>query len=201
MNYNEQIKFFDETSKSWDNQVPELNGNPIFEEWFSQVGFKAEDNVIDFGCGTGRLIPRIWDKIKPDGKIFAVDISNEMLNVAKKKYPNIPAKYICETPDSLPIPDETIDVVLMLSIFPHLHDPEKELKQISSKLKKNGELWIAHIQSRSAINDLHKNIGGAVKNHIIPEKNIMLKIIDSAKLSILKFIDTNDRYIIFCKKN
>src|SRR5687768_12605497 len=42
--------------------------------------FKAGENVADIGAGTGYLTRRIAPKILPQGKVFAVEIQQEMLN-------------------------------------------------------------------------------------------------------------------------
>ncbi len=200
MNHTEQIRFFDQISETWDTNIPEINGNPIFEEWLNKLKLSDNMKVLDFGCGTGRLIPRIWEKIKPNGVIFAADFSEKMLSVAQKKYPEVTAKYICATPQTIESPDNYFDLIILLSVFPHFEDPFRDLFALAKKLKRKGELWIVHLQSRNAINEIHGTIGGAVKNHQIPDYTTMIKIIDSSGLSIINFLDKEDRYMIHCQK-
>ena len=196
----EKIKFFDEASESWDEKIPPIDGNPVFEEWFSSLCIKNGDAVLDFGCGTGRLIPRIWEKIKPDGKIYAVDFSPSMISTAQKKFSHIPVIWYCAFPESLPIPPESLDAIILLSVFPHFDDMGKDLLYLSQKLKNDGHLWIVHLEGRDKINSLHKQIGRAVGSDLIPEKRTARKILLSANLKIIKFEDTKAKYIIHCQK-
>ena len=41
--------------------------------------------VLDVGCGTGLSFPLIQDRIGPEGKIVGVDLSGEMLAVARER--------------------------------------------------------------------------------------------------------------------
>lgn len=43
------------------------------------------DTVVELGCGTGSNFDLLEDAVGPDGKIIGVDITDEMLNEAKKR--------------------------------------------------------------------------------------------------------------------
>src|SRR5687767_14767162 len=47
--------------------------------------FKPDENVADIGAGTGYLTRRIAPKILPGGKVFAVEIQQEMLDLLTNK--------------------------------------------------------------------------------------------------------------------
>ncbi len=49
------------------------------------AGIKGTDLVIDLGCGTGISSLEIYDTINENGKLIGVDISNDMLYLAKKR--------------------------------------------------------------------------------------------------------------------
>lgn len=200
MSRHEKTQFFDDASSHWDERIPPIDGNPILESWLSKISLSDGDKALDFGCGTGRLIPRIWEKISPSGEIYAADFSQKMLNVCKAKYPAIPAKYLCATPQELTIPADYLDCIILLSMFPHFEEPVKDLSALASKLKPGKDLWIVHLDSRETLNAMHHKIGGAVAHDLIPDKNTMVKIIDSSSLDIISFIDKEDSYIIHCIK-
>ncbi len=43
------------------------------------------DTVVELGCGTGSNFSLVLDAIGPDGKLIGVDITNKMLEQARKK--------------------------------------------------------------------------------------------------------------------
>ncbi len=43
------------------------------------------DHVVDLGCGTGLSFPLLQDKIGPEGRLIGVDLTPEMLAVAKER--------------------------------------------------------------------------------------------------------------------
>ncbi|HEU04542.1 MAG TPA: methyltransferase domain-containing protein [Nitrosopumilus sp.] len=43
------------------------------------------DIVVELGCGTGSNFPLVLDKIGPEGKLIGVDITDKMLEQARKK--------------------------------------------------------------------------------------------------------------------
>ncbi len=50
------------------------------------VGDLKKSKILDFGCGTGYLYEYLKKKINFKGEYVGYDISNEMVNFAKKKY-------------------------------------------------------------------------------------------------------------------
>lgn len=55
----------------------------------AEVGDLKNSKILDFGCGIGHLYSFLKKKIKFKGEYVGYDISNEMINFAKKKYKNI----------------------------------------------------------------------------------------------------------------
>ena len=49
------------------------------------LDLKPGDTAVDLGCGTGLNFPLIQDAINPDGKIIGVDLSDAMLEKARKQ--------------------------------------------------------------------------------------------------------------------
>ncbi|MBN1802539.1 MAG: class I SAM-dependent methyltransferase [Candidatus Lokiarchaeota archaeon] len=61
-----------------------LNG--MFRKFvINELDLKKGDVVLEIGCGTGLNFPRIQKLIGKQGKIIGIDVSNHMLDVARKK--------------------------------------------------------------------------------------------------------------------
>jgi len=49
------------------------------------LDLKAGDTVVEIGCGTGLNFSLLQDKVGPNGKIIGVDLTTEMLEVARQR--------------------------------------------------------------------------------------------------------------------
>ncbi len=96
------------------------NKHPIREAAAQAVG---DRQVLDLGCGRGI---RICELYKPD-QYRGIDCSAELIRVARRDNPG----YSFATADILQflalVPDKSVEVVLMVSVFEHL--PSLELAQ------------------------------------------------------------------------
>lgn len=106
----------------------------------SVLGAAAKPNVIfDLGSGTG-LLAGFWFKHFPNAKYVLVDIADEMLAIAKKRFTDVVnVDYrVCDY--SAELPNETPDVVMSALSIHHLeHEQKKNLfKNIYVKLPSGG---------------------------------------------------------------
>lgn len=96
-----------------------------------------KDIILDIGCGTGRFTIPIAKRCK---KAVGVDISEEMLLVAKrksKKIKNIEFKKL-DKKDKLPFKNNSFDKIICTLVVSHIKDLERFLKEIHRVLKKRG---------------------------------------------------------------
>lgn len=104
-------------------------------------GLKSDDYLIEVGCGSGRVAYAL-SKSDLMGTVsyLGTDISEELLQYAKKKCKATPWQFV--TVDSLRIPerDGQADMVCFFSVFTHLLPEESYLYLQEAKrvLKPNG---------------------------------------------------------------
>jgi len=84
--------------------------------------------ILDLGCGTGFLQEYLEKK-----KIIGVDISFEMLKLAKKRK----EKSIQADLDFLPFKDNSFDLILSFTALQNLPDVKKALAEIARIIKPN----------------------------------------------------------------
>lgn len=93
---------------------------------FIASNIKYPNSIIDLGAGTG-LLTSFWYKYFPNSEYLLVDIANDMLEIAKKRFLGIQAI----TFDSLNyincLPDKVFDVAISALSIHHLNEKEKEL--------------------------------------------------------------------------
>lgn len=119
---------FDET-----RQVP-VKEFRLFEPWL-----KPDMNILDLGCGNGRLL-----KSLKDCRYFGVDNSDTMLKLAKKNFPR--ENFIKGDQVQIPCKDGTIDIVFNIRAFHHLPGRQMRLRalhEMNRVLRPNGILIIS----------------------------------------------------------
>jgi tRNA (cmo5U34)-methyltransferase len=120
-------QFYDSVSNEYTEFV--VRCIPRYEEML-QVLFKYIQKtffprtILDLGCGTGNLIGLI-QKYYPEADIFAVDISQECIDICKQRtnHPNI--QYIKQDFRELSFEENSIDLVMSSIAIHHLNDEEK----------------------------------------------------------------------------
>ena len=100
-------------------------------------------NLLDFGCGWGRLI-RLFYKYIPQAQIYGVDAWQESLDISLNlgvKANLGKTKEICT---SLPFADVTFDIAISFSVFTHLTKRvgDAALSAIRKRIDSNGLLVI-----------------------------------------------------------
>lgn len=55
----------------------------------AEIGDLSSAKILDFGCGTGNLLELLRREFKFQGEYIGYDISEEMLHICRKKYPQV----------------------------------------------------------------------------------------------------------------
>ena len=153
--------FFNIFASSWDNEP--IAEKEILDSILDNGGIKENIDVLDVACGTGVLFPYYLErKVK---SITAVDLSPEMVKIAKNKFPQ--ADVICGDAENVSF-SKQFDSVMIYNAFPHFPEPEKAIENLSKSLKSGGKFTIAHGMSKKDLDAVHQKSAGAVSN-ILPE--------------------------------
>ena len=193
-------EYFDQLAPTWDKELsPErlrCLGNIVKE-----LGIKPGYYVLDIGSGTGVLLPFLIAELGDEGKIIALDFSAEMLVQAQaKNFPPIVGFAQSDVLD-IPLPDNSVDLAICNSAFPHFDDKVRALEEIARVLRTNGRLVICHTMSREMLNRLHQSIGGIVAGDLLPDESQLRALIKQAGLTVTHFEDGPERYLVIADKN
>jgi ubiquinone/menaquinone biosynthesis C-methylase UbiE len=193
-------EYFDQLAPTWDEELtPERL--QCLSNIVKELGIKPGYYVLDIGSGTGVLLPFLIAEVGDEGKIVALDFSAEMLGQAQAK--NFPPIVGFAQADVLAIPlaDNSVDMAICNSVFPHFNDKAKALKEIARVLRNNGRLVICHTMSREMINQLHQSAGGIVASDLLPGESHLRKLIKQAGLKTTHFEDSPERYLVIAEKS
>ncbi len=163
------ISFFDGCAKNWDAET--IRNERVINTILDNSQVKENTRVLDVACGTGVLFP---DYIKRGAVVTGVDISPEMVKIAKKNFPKIDV--ICEDVEKLDF-SEKFDVVMVYNAFPHFPYPERLIEKLSTFLRDGGRLSVAHGMSRDDLLKLHNERASEVSLEL-PEANELSKIFE-----------------------
>jgi len=113
-----------------------------------RMKLKPGMTVIEIGPGKGNYTKAIAKNILPDGKVYAIDIQESIINRLKKKIKKESITNIIPQIDdayNLSFEDEMVDRVLMIACLPEIPDPVRVLKEIKRVLKKDGLISLSEI--------------------------------------------------------
>jgi ubiquinone/menaquinone biosynthesis C-methylase UbiE len=192
-------EYFDQLASTWDKELTQERlkclGNIVKE-----LGIKPGYSVLDIGSGTGVLLPFLIAELGDEGKIVALDFSAEMLVQAQAKtFPPI-VRFAQADVLAIPLPDNSVDLAICNSAFPHFNDKVNALREIARVLRNNGRLVICHTMSREMLNRLHQSIGGIVASDLLPDEFQLRGLINQAGLKITHFEDSPERYLVIAEK-
>jgi ubiquinone/menaquinone biosynthesis C-methylase UbiE len=106
--------------------------------------------VADIGSGTGYISWRMAQKVGPTGKVYGVDIQQEMLdlmneNMKKRGVTNVIPLLGTETNPRLP--PASVDLVIMVDVYHEFSEPYEMMENIVKALKPGGR--VAFVEYRA----------------------------------------------------
>ena len=143
-------------------QRPEREKKERTDLLISLLGLSRGDVVADIGAGTGYFTLPMAAIVGPTGQIFAVDIQPEMLAIIEERakaenVTNIVPVLASEFDPMLP--DNTVDVVLMVDAYHEFSYPREVLIRAVSALTENGRIILVEYRAEDdtvPIKRLHK---------------------------------------------
>ncbi len=164
MKKQEIISFFDKCAPDWDMEL--IRNDEVIEKILNNSGIEKGVSVLDVACGTGVLFP---DYIKRGAFVTGIDISPEMVKIAKTKFPDL--NIVCGDVEETVFTEE-FDVVMVYNAFPHFPNPERLIENLSKLLRKGGRLSVAHGMSREDLLKLHNERASKVSISLPDEKTL-----------------------------
>ena len=132
-------------TKFWDKIAEKYSKQPVADEAsyekkleVTRSYFTPETQVMEFGCGTGSTAIAHAPHVK---HVLATDISQNMIDIGRRKAAAANVENISferATLDELDLPDESLDVVLGMSILHLLEDKEAAIADVQRMLKPGG---------------------------------------------------------------
>lgn len=193
-----QREFFNERAEIWDSITTHDDEKVSYIT--SLLKLNGSEKIMDVGTGTGVMIPYYESELN-SGSIVAVDYSENMIEVARRKFPENEHSVTFKVSDiyNLEMKPE-FDLVMCYSCFPHFPNQPLAVSHLAEGLKSGGKFVVAHSASRDRINNVHMEAGKIVSNDFLPHMNELIEMMEKAHLDIIFQRDDEEYYIaIGCK--
>jgi ubiquinone/menaquinone biosynthesis C-methylase UbiE len=127
----------------------------------SKLPINSKSVIADIGAGSGYYTFRIAQKLT-EGKVYAVEIQDEFINLLKKKKLQKEIKnveVVKGTEQNPNLPANSIDLAIMIDVYHELAYPQEMLSALANALKPNGKVLLLEYRAEDptvAIKELHK---------------------------------------------
>ena len=186
MNKKDIIEFFNTCAPRWDADM--IRNDNVINEILDLSRIKKDTRVLDVACGTGVLFD---DYLQRGACITGLDISPQMVRIAREKFPHI--NTICADAETDKIQGE-FDVIMIYNAFPHFPNPQALIQNLAAALTPSGRLTIAHGMSRAAIDAHHNGSASRVSLGLISEDELAQLM--SSRFDVDVKISDNEKYIV-----
>lgn len=144
------IEFFDECAPKWDAHM--IRNDEVINRILDNAKVCEGKDILDVACGTGVVIPDYLTRNV--NSVTAIDISPEMVKIAKDKFKQENVQIICGDVENQAF-KQKFDCIVVYNAFPHFPEPKNLIKVLVSYLKDDGVLTVAHGMSREQIDRCH----------------------------------------------
>jgi SAM-dependent methyltransferase len=118
------------------------------------LAMKPGQTACDIGAGNGYHSLRLAQAVAPNGKVFAVDIQPEMLELLRERADEAGVtnvKAVLATDDSLGLADGVCDLELLVDVYHELAHPEAAIAALHRALAKDGRLAIVEFRGEDPL--------------------------------------------------
>lgn len=132
------------------------------DRMLASLDIKKGAVIADVGAGVGYHVWRLSEIVGPTGKVIGEDIQPEMIrmmrrNIDDRKLRNV--EIVLGTPSDPKLPENSLDLVLMVDVYHEFADPVAMMGHIRKALKPDGRVVLVEFRKEDPnvpIQPLHK---------------------------------------------
>jgi len=144
------------------------------DRMLAALEIKKGSVVADIGAGVGYHVWRLAEIVGPTGKVIGEDIQDGMIQLMRK---NIEGRMLRNveiihgTPADPKLPENALDLVLMVDVYHEFSDPVTMMRYIKDAMKPDGRVVLVEFRKEDPnvpIQPLHKMSVGDVRAELEP---------------------------------
>lgn len=191
--------FFDNLAERWDAmETPDIGRRVQRVVALSDI--RPGLRVLDVGCGTGVLIAPLLEAAGGNITIVALDPSEGMLGVARRKHGHAGIRFVPAGLENSGLESEGFDRVICNAVLPHFEDHKAALSEAYRLLAPGGLLVISHPIGRDAVNRIHGESGPAVSSDKVPPATELGDTLKGMGWRDVEAWDEADFYLVRCRR-
>lgn len=133
------------------------------------LGLKNGDTIADIGCGIGYFTIPASEVVGPEGKVYAMDISSDMLNELKEIIKDIfNIEVIKTTEKNLIIADGSVNFAFISNVLHEVNDLNSTLQEIKRIMVTNGK--VAILEWKKIKSDFGPPVSHRLESNLLSEK-------------------------------
>jgi ubiquinone/menaquinone biosynthesis C-methylase UbiE len=159
----EKQTFFDKWAPNYDFVLVSPFYQALHRRLLEYLALPERSQVLDLGCGTGKLLDRLADRF-PDLQGIGVDLSRQMLRqarIANRHHRRL--IFVGGNAVDLPCGIEQFDAVFNTISFLHYQQPDRVLAEVRRVLKPGGKFYLVDYvpRNRDRVQEVPLTPGGA----------------------------------------
>jgi ubiquinone/menaquinone biosynthesis C-methylase UbiE len=149
----EEIDKMHQDSKAYISMLenPERDAEQKPDEVIKVLGIKEGETIADVGAGSGYFAFRFSHHVGESGRVYAVDINNEMILFMNRRIRDLKLKNVVtvlSAPDDPLLMDSSIDRFFICNTWHHIENKTHYLALMKKMLRPGGQVIIVDYQKK-----------------------------------------------------
>jgi len=120
-------------------------------EVLTALSLKPGEVIADIGAGSGYFTFPIAHHLGPEGKVYAVDVSSDMILHLNRRIRDLKTTNVVSVladPDDPLLPEQSVNRFFICDVWHHVENPSKYLGMIKKVLKPGGQVIMIDFQKK-----------------------------------------------------